>query len=120
GMPPLVFLADPLGDIFAFSILVGFGIFYRRRLDVHKRLMLLATISILDAAVSRLPFSFIHADLAGLPIIYGTTDSLIVGCIIYDLISRKRIHRATVLGGLLIVVSQVMRLVIARTNAWLV
>src|SRR5207237_8489703 len=55
GVSPLSFLVVPLGDILVFSILVGAGFYYRRRPDVHKRLMLLATISILAAAIARLP-----------------------------------------------------------------
>src|ERR1043165_125557 len=60
GTPsPLVFLTVPLGDMLTFACLVGAGFYFRRRTDVHKRLMLLATISILPAAVARLPFEFL-------------------------------------------------------------
>ncbi|HYH86249.1 MAG TPA: hypothetical protein VEX60_12410 [Pyrinomonadaceae bacterium] len=37
----------------------------------------------------------------------------------YDLATRGRFHRATVWGGLLIVVSQPLRLLIGGTQAWL-
>ena len=53
GISPLSFLVVPLGDMFVFPILVGAGFYFRRRPDVHKRLMLLATISILAAAIAR-------------------------------------------------------------------
>src|SRR3712207_7227817 len=42
---PLIFLTIPLGDMLVFALLAGAAIYYRRKLDVHKRLMLLATIS---------------------------------------------------------------------------
>ncbi len=57
---PLAFLTIPLGDMVVFASLVGAGFYFCRRMDAHKRLMLLATISILPAAVARLPFAFVQ------------------------------------------------------------
>jgi hypothetical protein len=115
-IPPLVFLVIPLADMLVFASLVSAGFYFRRRPDVHKRLMLLATISILGAAIARLPFAFFQA---GPPAFFGVTDLFIAACFIYDLITRGRIHRATVLGGLVIVASQPLRLMIAGTDAWI-
>lgn len=114
---PLVFLTIPLGDMLVFAVLVGAGFYFRRRPDFHKRLMLLATIAILPAAVARLPFDFIqqYGPLA----FFGLSDLFVVFCLIYDLASRGRLHRATVAGGLLLVVSHPLRLVVGGTQAWL-
>ena len=117
GIPPLEFLTVPLVDMVVFPILVGAGFYFRRRVDVHKRLMLLATISILPAAIARLPFAFIQQ--TGPLAFFGLADLFIIPCIIYDIISRGRVHRATVLGALLIVASQPLRLMIAGTQPWL-
>jgi hypothetical protein len=118
GAPsPLVFLTIPLGDMLVFAILVGAGFYYRRRVDVHKRLMLLATISILPAAIARLPFAFIQQ--VGPLAFFGLADLFIVACLLYDLIARRRLHRATILGGMLLVVSHPLRLLIGNTQAWL-
>jgi hypothetical protein len=114
---PLIFLTIPLGDMLVFAILVGAGFYFRRRVDVHKRLMLLATIAILPAATARLPFAFIQE--VGPLAFFGLADLFIVPCLIYDLVARGRPHRATVLGGLLIVVSHPLRLMIGNTGAWL-
>ncbi|HXL82356.1 MAG TPA: hypothetical protein VN951_15885 [Pyrinomonadaceae bacterium] len=116
GVSPLSFLVVPLGDMFVFAILVGAGFYYRRRADVHKRLMLLATISILAAAIARLPFAIMQA---GPPAFFGLTDVFVVACLLYDLITLKRIHRATALAALLIVASQPLRLLLGGTHAWL-
>lgn len=113
---PLSFLVVPLGDIFVFAVLVGAGFYYRRRPDVHKRLMLLATISILAAAIARLPFAIMKA---GPPVFFGLTDLFIVACVLYDLITLKRIHRTTALAGLFIVASQPLRLLLGGTHVWL-
>lgn len=116
GPPPLVFLVIPLADILVFASLVGAGFYFRRRPDVHKRLMLLATISILGAAIARLPFAFFQA---GPPAFFGVTDLFIAACLLYDLISLGRIQRATAFGGLIIVASQPLRLMIGSTETWI-
>ena len=117
GIPPLAFLTVPLADMLVFPSLVGAGFYFRRKVDVHKRLMLLATIAILPAAIARLPFAFIQAN--GPLAFFGLADLFIIPCVIFDLVSLGRIHRATVLGALLIVVSQPLRLMIAGTQTWL-
>jgi hypothetical protein len=116
GVSPLSFLVVPLGDISVFAILVGAGFYYRRRPDVHKRLMLLATVSILAAAIARLPFAIMQA---GPPAFFGITDLFVLACILYDLITLKRVHRATALAALLIIASQPLRLMLAGTHVWL-
>ena len=113
----LVFLTIPLGDMLIFAILVSLAFYFRKRPDVHKRLMLLSTIAILPAAVARLPFDFIQQ---GGPIaFFGLSDLFIVPMLIFDLITRGRPHRTTVLGGALLVASHPLRLIIGNTQAWL-
>jgi hypothetical protein len=113
---PLAFLVVPLGDISVFAILVGASFYYRRRPDVHKRLMMLATISILAAAIARLPFAIMKA---GPPAFFGLTDLFVIACVLYDLVTLKRIHRTTALASLFIIASQPLRLLLAGTHAWL-
>lgn len=118
GAPsPLVFLTVPLGDVLVFTLLVGAGFYYRRRADVHKRLMLLATIAVLPAAVARLPFDFIRQ--GGPLAFFGLPDLFVLVILLYDLLTRGRPHRATIWGGLLLVVSHPLRLVVGNTQGWL-
>ena len=100
-----------------FAILVGSAFYFRRRVDTHKRFMLLATIALLPAAVARLPIGFIET--GGPLAFFGVADLFIVPCLIFDFVTRGRPHRATVLGGALIVISHPLRLVIGNTHAWL-
>ncbi len=118
GSPsPLAFLVIPLGDMLVFGSLVAAGFYYRRRPDVHKRLMLLATVAILPAATARLPFAFIQE--TGPLAFFGLADLFIVICLLYDLFTRGRPHRATVWGGLLVVASHPLRLIVGQTQTWL-
>ncbi|MCA1616704.1 MAG: hypothetical protein LC800_21955, partial [Acidobacteria bacterium] len=50
---------------------------------------------------------------------FGLADIFVAACLVYDLVARGRPHRATAWGGLLIVVSHPLRLVIGNTQAWL-
>ena len=117
GVDPLTFLTIPLGDMLAFGIFVGVALYFRRRADTHKRLMLLATIAILPAAVARLPFTFVAQ--GGPLAFFGIPDLLIVPMLIFDIITRGKPHRATVVGGLLLVASHLLRVPIGSTQAWL-
>lgn len=114
---PLVFLVIPLGDMLVFAGLVGAGFYYRRRSEAHKRLMLLATVAILPAAVARLPFDFIQQ--AGALAFFGLVDLFIIPCLVYDIVARRRPHPATIWGGLAILISHPLRLMIGNTQAWL-
>ena len=115
GLDPRSFLVLPLFDMLVFAILVGVGISLRARSETHKRLMLLATIAMLDAAVARLPGVFPLGPLA----IFGIQDLFLAACLVYDFTSRRRIHPAYIWGGLLVFLMQPIRLVISATPWWL-
>jgi hypothetical protein len=109
------FLTTPLFSMVAFAMLVGAAIRFRRDPQMHKRLMLLATISILDAAVARLPFEYLRASSWNyLP----TTDVFLAAAILYDVVSRRTVHQAYIWGGLLLVIEQALRIPIGDTAAW--
>jgi hypothetical protein len=115
GIPPLAFLVIPLGDIFTFIVLVTAALIYRKQPETHKRLMLLSTIAILAPGLGRLPFAFINGPLP----IYAIADVILLGCVLYDVFTRKRVHPAYIWGGLFLVLSQPIRLALAGTHAWI-
>lgn len=117
GLDPRSFFAVPMRDMLVFPILLAAGVGFRADAQTHKRLMLLATISILDAALARFPFAAIKA--VGPPAFYAMEDLLIVAGIVYDRATRGRVHRAYVWGGLLIVLTQPLFLVLSGTRPWL-
>ena len=116
GVPPLSFLAIPLFDMVVFAILVSTALYFRRRLETHKRLMTLSMITLLPAPIARMSFLPLPP---GPPTFFALADLFIVAMLVYDLSTRKRVHPATVWGGLLLVASQPLRLMIAGTPAWL-
>jgi hypothetical protein len=111
----LTFLTTPFLAVLVFMILVGAAVYCRRRPEAHKRLMLLATVSILDAAVARWPFELVATSAW---VLYVMTDLFIVAGVLYDLASRRRVHAVYMWGGLLIIAGQSLRAVLGRTETW--
>jgi hypothetical protein len=115
GLSPLVFLAIPLGDMLVFGTLAGAALYFRRRTDIHKRLMTLATAALTAAPIARLP-GVLHG---GPPAFFGLADLFVVACLAYDVVARGRVHPATAWGALFLVASQPLRLMISGTEGWL-
>jgi len=115
GLDPLAFLVVPLGDMALFSVLVTAALWLRRNKEAHKRLMLLAYLAILVAAVARLPGVLALGPLG----FFGLTfiPALVVG-MIYDRVTRGRIHPAYLWGGALLILSVPLRLLLSTTSAW--
>jgi len=109
------FLTTPLFSMAVFAVLVASAITMRRDPQTHKRLMLLATISILDAAVARLPIEVLRStSWAYLP----ATDVFLAAAVLYDVLTRHTVHRAYIWGGLLLIVEQALRIPVGETVAW--
>jgi hypothetical protein len=93
----LVFSA---GAILMFVIYVAAGLVHRRRPDAHKRLMLLATISLLAPAISRLKLPFLPSGSIG-----PNMGALLflLPAFAYDFATLRRIHPALLWGGLFMI-----------------
>jgi hypothetical protein len=117
GPPPLVFLVVPLGDMVVFALLVGSALLFRRRSDVHKRLMLLSFVGLLTAAIARLPVEAWHQ--AGIVAYFSTTILLVLVCVGYDTIKHHRLHPAFAWGAGLIILSWPLRLALTTTATWM-
>jgi hypothetical protein len=117
GPPPLQFLVVPLGDMLIFAILVGTALYFRRRTDIHKRLMLLAAVNLLTPAIARIPLHFIET--GGPLVFFGLTDLGVLGCVVFDTVRNRRLHPVFLWGTVLIIASQPLRLILAGTDAWM-
>jgi hypothetical protein len=116
GLDPRSFLVLPFFGITVFAILAGAGFLLRKRRETHKRLMLLASIAMLDAAIARIPGVFA---LGGPLASFGLQDLFVIACIVYDFASRRRVHPAYLFGGLFILAMQPLRLIVSTTPWWL-
>lgn len=113
--PPLVFLAVPFFDLVVFGGLVAAALWYRRNPAMHKRLMLLAMLAVITAAIARLPGVLPLGPLA----FFGLTNLFLLAGIMWDKWTRGRVHPAYIWGGLFLVLSQPLRLAVSGTSWWL-
>jgi hypothetical protein len=112
-VPRLQFLIIPLFDMALFATFVTLAVVRRRDVQAHKRLMVLATVNLLGAAIARWP------GMSGGPLVfYAFADLFVLALAAWDFRSRGRLHPVTLWGGLVIVLSQPLRLVISGTPAW--
>jgi len=87
------------GSIMAFSMFFGLGMLYRKRTNVHKRLMLLATISIIGPAISRISVFPIFDGISTPVFSWSGILLLILATAGNDLLIGKRVHVVTFVGG---------------------
>jgi len=95
-VPVVMFLS--YANLMAFGVLVGAAIYFRGRSEFHKRLMLVATLNLLPAAIGRIPLDFIQA--GGLLTVFGLPDLFILICVVYDTARHRRLHPAFGWGAL--------------------
>jgi hypothetical protein len=115
GLDPQAFLAIPVTDITLFAVLIYAAFRARSKPEAHKRLILIATLAITDAAMARFPIAAFQQH-----IIYQ--DYLLYGLLLtvaaYDLISLRRISRTTLWASALVVLSHVIRIPLGQSAAW--
>jgi hypothetical protein len=109
------FYAIPMADMVVFATLIFFAWRYRSNSAAHKRLVLIATIALMDAPTGRPPFAAITNHQYLDSIFCVAFLLLLVG---YDVWSRHKVHRATILGGLLMVIIYLARVPIGMSAGW--
>lgn len=108
------FYTVPMSGMLFFSVLIFFAYRMRRDPAAHKRLILIATIVLMEAAIDRWPLSFIHQPHVSNLINY----TMLLAVVVYDLWSSGKVHRVTVWASAAIVVLQQLRIPIGHTSAW--
>jgi uncharacterized membrane protein YozB (DUF420 family) len=117
GLPPgepLEFLLVILADLLLFTIFLAAGLYNRHRSKTHKRLMLLAMVSMLPPSISRWPIAVKHPA----QVIMGIMLVFLAAAPIFDLLARRRLSRVSLWGGLAVLVSLPLRFAVAQTAAW--
>jgi hypothetical protein len=116
GLTPVAFLAVQLGMLLQFATFIALAIGFRRRADVHKRLMVLATISILPPAIARL-----HLENYGLTVPHAATLIAYLFVLVaagHDYARVRRVHPAYLWGGLAMLAWMFLRSELGKTEAW--
>ena len=108
--------AMDFGTSLMFLVLVGIALYFRRRPEIHKRVMVLASCSILLPAIGRIPFLF---DTVGLWGLVAITEVPPLTCILYDTIKHRRLHPAFGWGGAVLLSSFPAFMLVGASGTWL-
>lgn len=110
------FLATPLMSLLLFGGFVGMALWKRKNRELHKRLMVLATIALLSAALARIGR---QVGVPGPGALLAGTIMLVVIALAWDWRATGRVHAVLLWGGLICIASQPIRQLISRTPAWM-
>lgn len=116
-VPPAQFFIIPFTTMLFFGAMVVLAVAWRNKPQHHKRLMLLATVNLLEAAFIRFPLGFVvaYAPLTS----FGPALLFIVALGIYDRKTIGRVHKVTFWGGIAIALSLPAAFLFSGTQAWL-
>jgi hypothetical protein len=121
----IAFTIVPLSGILFFAVVFGLAVANTHRPETHKRLMLLAAISILDAAVARWFLTFLAPSGPPAPPPVEVTIIpafvaylLLVAAIIFDWRTRGRPHPTYIYGGAALVALKLLNWPVSTTSAW--
>jgi len=115
NMDPKVFYIVPTTDMLVFATLVFFAFRARSNPSAHKRLILVATIALLIAAIARWPLAAVHKN----PIRAALLSYLfLLILVVYDFWSTRQVYRATLWAGAFLIFVQQIRIPIGKTAAW--
>ena len=108
-------MAFQLSIVLAFAVLIAAALLLRRRRDIHKRLMLLACISLLQPAIVRVPLALMRGNALAA---FAVMDLCVLTPVVVDTVANRRLHPAFGWGALLIVASQPLSFLIGATHIW--
>ena len=115
GRDQLAFYAIPLVSVGAFAALMYFAFRQRRNSQTHKRIVLVANVALMTAAIARLPFAFVHRR-APIDMLCGYAFILLL--IAYDLWSTHKLQRATLAAAAFLVTAQWSAVSFSHTTTW--
>ncbi len=108
-------LLYPLTDMLIFPVFFGAAIAYRKKPEIHKRLMVVASTYLLVAAALRLPF--LGSPRSQVLFLAIWLSPIFLG-MIYDFISRRMVHPVYVIGVAVLAISG-FRDPLRSTEVWL-
>ena len=118
GLPsldPKLFYVIPMTDMLIFATLVFFAFRARSNPPAHKRLILVATIALLIAAIARWPLAAVQRNPIRAALLTYIFLLILAG---YDIWSTRKVHRATLWAGAFLIFVQQIRIPIGKTAAW--
>lgn len=105
------------GFIF-FGLFFTWGVLQRKKVALHRRLMVLASIAVMQGSIDRV-VRFIPG-IGGIPLAaFITLDLLLLlPLILYDIFRDRKVHRITLIGVALIIAGQLGEVIAMGTLTW--
>ena len=116
SLDPKLFYVIPMTDMLIFATLVFFAFRARSNPPAHKRLILVATVALMIAAIARWPLAIIDRNPPAMGALFSYIFLFIL--VAYDLWSTHKVHRATLWAGAFLIFVQQIRIPIGKTGAW--
>src|SRR3954470_5363785 len=116
GLLPPQFSIIGFTSIGMFAVFIALGVAYRKRPALHRRFMVLGMIASISPATARLMKLFHANDLRDvlIPLCAGL---FVAACMVHDWRKHRVVHPVYVVGGLVIMVSWPLRLMVGH-SAW--
>jgi hypothetical protein len=110
----IIDISVPLWDMVCFAVVFSLAILWRKKLEYHRRLMLIASCTLTAAAWGRLP----EPVLSGFWF-YAGVDLLIMMGVVRDSLVNRRIHRVYLISLPLFIAGQISIAQITYTDWWM-
>jgi hypothetical protein len=109
-----LFLSIPFADVSSFGLLFALAVYWRRKPELHRRLIFIATCCLLAAAFGRMPYLGSHA------LFYLGVDAVILLGVVRDLLVNRRVHNIyrIALPALIVVQATAVYLFLGAPEWW--
>jgi uncharacterized membrane protein YozB (DUF420 family) len=104
-----------LAAMISFAVMLSFAIIFRRQSDIHKRLILIATVAIVGPALARIARLEFLGGEQGL-FLPSAIFLLLTAIIIHDFLTLGKAHRASLTGAGFLIIVFLTSIAIARTE----
>jgi len=114
---PRFFLATMLGEMLSFGTLVSVAVIYRRRPEIHRPMMLLASLMIISGSMGRCPYI---GEFALMPPLYVLGPALALGALllVLQLGMTRALNRWYAFGYGAMVLASCLFIVIGHSALW--
>lgn len=109
----LIFISGFI-NVINFGVLYGLGVLWRKHTAWHKRLMLFAGLAMIAPALTRIVWA---ADLNEFVVLPLWLAMMLIP-VIYDFTSIRKVHKATLLGVVMILVGITLMVSVGMSPAW--
>ena len=104
------FLSIPFYDMIAFGVCIALAIYWRTKPELHRRLIFIATCSLMDAAFGRFDYLFNNN------LFFPCLDLVIILGVVRDLLVDRRVHKVYLYAAPLLIVGQSLSMYMWRSN----